>query len=142
MPTPPVVAMSAEKALAWINAAWAAQGEAVFSPRDGPSAHGVVACSGGALCITLTGTPERVPAITLSGPVGTRDASRRYFAAQALLVRLAAPGAVFRPVVTADRLAVGDMRPADAQLGPTCMHVQVLDGTMSTTFSRRRCTAG
>ena len=132
--------MSAGQALASLNAGWAAQGETPFSPHDDQSVHGPAACSSGALCVALTGTPERVAAIILTGPVGTHDASQRYLAAQALLVGLAAPGAAFRPAVTADRLAVEDMRAADAQLGPTCMHVEIADGNMRTIFSRRRCT--
>lgn len=137
-----MVAMSAEQVLASLNAAWAAQGEAAFRRSERRSARGVTACSGGALCVELTGTPEWVATVTLTGPAGTRDTSQRYLAAQALLVGLTAPGAPFRPAVTADRLAVGDVRPADAQLGLTCMHVQVSGGTMVTTFSRGRCDPG
>ena len=139
---PPVVTLGARQVLASLNAAWTARGEPPFAATGERSAPGSIACSARRLCVAFMGAPDRSAAVKLTGPVGMREDSQRYVQAQVLLVTIVAPGAPFRPAVTADRLAVGDSLPADAQLGPTCMHVEVSDGAMSTTISHRRCLAG
>ena len=137
---PPVVAMTADQALAAINAAWLTTGEPRFAVTAARDPLAVIACSGEGLCVRFVGSQDRVQAVELTGPATTREGSRRYLSAQSLLVRLTAPGAPVLPVVTADRVAVGGLEPAEAQLGPTCMRVQrsVAD-MLSTTFLRRRC---
>ena len=136
--TPPVTAMSAAQLMSTLNSLWTAQGEPAFVEPDPPATG---ACSGPSLCVKLKGGPARVEVVTLTGSSETRVSSGRYLLAQAMLVRLTAPGAPMRPAVTADRLAVEDGRPVEAQLGPTCMRAAVSGArTLVTTFSRRRCT--
>ena len=133
--------MTAEQALAAVNAAWSANGETPFTrTARGGGAPGLSACGGLGLCLLFTAAGSAVNAVSLTGPAEGQAASARYLSAQALLIQLTAPGAPFRPALTADRLAVSDMQTAEAQLGLTCMRVQRLSaGSISTTFSRRRC---
>ena len=138
----PVAPMNAARLLSEFNGAWAARARPAFEvePVSTKIATGLRACSGPSLCVTLGGGPDRVETVNLVGSVGTQELSGRYLTAQAILIALTAPGAPVRLAVTADRLAVGDGRAAEAQLGPTCMRVSLSSSRlMITTFSRRLC---
>lgn len=133
-----ISALTPEQVLATLNRAWVEPGRPPFISH-GVGTLGHLACSGRSLCLMQD---TRLGTLTLTGDVSSQDRSSGYLMAQALLVGLVSSGAPAQPAITADRLAVTDGKPANAQLGPVCMRVEPFTGQMlSTTFERRRCLA-